>query len=108
MSIIDLRELVSFCDFFVLATAANPRQVRAVAEAVRLAAKHDHGVMSRGAEGTDSGRWVLCDFGDVVVHVFERDMRGFYDLDGLWSDAPRLELPDVQVDDLPEPFFTLG
>ena len=58
-------------------------------------------------EGQATGRWVLADFGDVVVHVFDRDMRGFYDLDGLWRDAPRIDPPEVEVDELPEPFFTL-
>ena len=46
-------------------------------------------------EGFDSARWVLLDFGDVVVHVFDEPMRGFYDLDGLWGDAPRLEMEPV-------------
>ncbi|MFT7521891.1 MAG: ribosome-associated protein, partial [Kiritimatiellia bacterium] len=69
VSIIDLRGLVAFCDYFVVATASNPRQVRAIAEAMRLTAKHDYDVHSSGAEGTDSGRWVLCDFGDVVAHI---------------------------------------
>lgn len=114
--ILDLRGLIDFADFFVLATARNPRQVRAISEAVRLAAKHDHGLQVVGSEGQESGRWVLCDFGDIVLHVFDRDMRGFYDLDGLWRDAPTLDLPDVEVessddddgDDLPDPYFTLG
>ena len=106
--ILDLRGLVDFADFFVLATASNPRQVRAIAESVRLTAKHDHGVNAVGTEGQAGGRWVLCDFGDIIVHVFDRDMRGFYDLDGLWRDAPRLPVPEVEVEDLPEPFFTLG
>jgi len=107
VTILDLRGMVDFADFFVLATARNPRQVRAVADAARQCAKHDHDTMPVGVEGTTSGKWVLADFGDVVVHVFDRDMRAFYDLDGLWRDAPRIDPPDVEVDELPEPFFTL-
>ncbi|MFK7927070.1 MAG: ribosome silencing factor [Myxococcota bacterium] len=106
--ILDLRGLVDFADFFVLATANNPRQVRAIADSVKLTAKHDFDTMPVGSEGQASGRWVLCDFGDIVVHVFDSDMRGFYDLDGLWRDAPRIDPPKVETDDLPEPFFTLG
>lgn len=106
--LLDLRGRIDFADFFVLATARNARQVRAVADAVKQCAKHDHDTPPVGIEGTTAGKWVLADFGDVVVHVFDRDMRQFYDLDGLWRDAPRLDLPDVEVDELPEPFFTLG
>lgn len=106
--ILDLRDLVDFADFFVLATARNPRQVNAIADAVKQCAKHDHDTPPVGVEGLGTGRWVLADFGDVVVHVFDRDMRGFYDLDGLWRDAPRIDPPDVQADELPEPFFTLS
>jgi len=95
--IIDLRSLVSFTDFFVCATANNARQVRAVVSAARGAARDQHQVLARGSEGAAQGRWVLCDFGDVVLHVFDRDMRGFYDIDGLWGDAPRLPLPEVVV-----------
>lgn len=90
----DLRELVSFTDYFVCATANNARQVRAIVSAARESARAS-GVTSQGSEGAGLGRWVLCDFGDVVLHVFDRDMRGFYDLDGLWRDAPRLPLPEV-------------
>lgn len=84
--------------------------MRAISDALRLEARERHGVSPVGTEGQEAARWVLTDFGDVVAHVFEKDMRGFYDLDGLWDEAPRLSLPEVEVesDDLPEPFFTLG
>ena len=54
--------------------------------------KKEHGIQAVSVEGMDSGRWVLLDFGDIVVHVFDEPLRSFYDLDGLWSDAPRIEL----------------
>lgn len=108
VTIIDLRGRVDFADYFVLATAGSARQVRAIADAVKQCAKHDYDTPPVGVEGTTGGRWVLADFGDVLVHVFDRDMRGFYDLDGLWRDAPRIDPPDVEVDELPEPFFTLS
>lgn len=110
VAILDLRGLADYADFFIIATASNARQVRAISDAMRHTARESQGVSPVGSEGQSAGRWALTDFGDIVAHVFERDMRGFYDLDGLWSDAPHLELPnvDVESDDLPEPFFTLG
>ncbi len=90
--ILDLRGRVSYTDAFVLCTGRNRRHVLAIAEAIRLAAKRTFGVVPRGLEGLEAGQWVLVDLGDVVVHVFDPERRGFYDLDGLWSDAPRLEV----------------
>ena len=92
--ILDMRSLVSYTDAFVLCTASNPRQVRAIADHVREVAKRDLNLLPEGVEGTESGRWVLVDFGDVVVHIFDGPLRGFYNLDGLWADAPRLPAPE--------------
>jgi len=110
VAILDLRGIADFADFFVIATASNARQARAISDAMRQAAREQHGVSPVGSEGQAVGRWALTDFGDIVAHVFDRDMRGFYDLDGLWNEAPRLPLPQVdpEGDDLPEPFFTIG
>lgn len=95
--ILDMRSLVSYTDAFVLCTASNPRQVRAIADHVREVAKRDLALLPEGVEGLESGRWVLVDFGDVVVHVFDGPLRGFYNLDGLWTDAPRLPSPEGDV-----------
>ena len=54
-----------------------------------------------GVEGANSSKWVLIDLGDVIVHVFEHNMRGYYDLDGLWSDAPRVAPEDLGIEDVP-------
>lgn len=109
VAILDLRGIADFADFFVLATASNARQARAISDAMRQTAREQHGVSPVGSEGHTVGRWALTDFGDIVAHVFDSDMRGFYDLDGLWDEAPRLPLPqvDAETDDLPEPFFTI-
>ncbi len=93
--ILDMRKLVAYTDTFVLCTATNPRQVKAIADYVREVAKKQHGRVAEGMEGQESGRWVLVDFGDVVVHIFDGPLRGFYNLDGLWADAPRLPVPVV-------------
>ena len=112
--ILDLRTLVDYCDLFVIASANNRRQVQAIAEAIRLHGKHQLGLSSPAVEGMEAARWVLVDFGDVIVHVFEEPLRGFYNLDGLWADAPKLPVPegggqrsdlsfDDDDDDLPQP-----
>ncbi len=100
-AILDVGELVGYTDYVVLVSARNPRQVRAVADAVkRLFKSAEPPLLPIGSEGTETGRWVLVDYDDVVLHVFTQEARGFYDLDGLWADAPRLEVPRV-----PEPGF---
>lgn len=86
-------ELTSFADAFVIATAGSDRQARAVADAVVESAKST-GETMLGVEGYEDGRWILIDGGDVVVHVFVRDAREHYDLERLWSDAPRIALPE--------------
>ncbi|MCZ6464590.1 MAG: ribosome silencing factor [Proteobacteria bacterium] len=88
---LDMREVSSIADTFVLVTGRSSRQVRAVADGIleRLRAL---GEKPLGVEGMDEGRWVLLDLGDVIVHVFEPEVREHYDLERLWSDAPPLDL----------------
>ena len=88
---LDVRAVTSFADTFVLATGRSDRQVRAIAEAI-LEAIEARGERALGIEGKHEGRWVLLDLGDVIVHVFQPEVRGYYDLDRLWSDAPALDL----------------
>lgn len=92
--ILDIRRLSSMADFLVLASGGSDRQVQAAADSVHLGLKHQHGVRPLGIEGMNEGRWVLIDYGDVMVHVFQEPVRQFYDLDGLWRDAPEVALPD--------------
>ena len=92
--ILDMRGLIDYADVFVLCTATNRRQVQAIAESVRQYSKKELKTLPNSVEGADAARWVLVDFGDVVVHVFDEPHRGFYDLDGLWIDAPRLATPE--------------
>lgn len=88
-----MRELIDYTDLFLVCSARNRLQVRSIAEEVRRWAKAELGMLPAGVEGMEAGRWVLVDFGSVVVHVFDEPLRGFYNLDGLWSDAPRLPVP---------------
>ncbi len=100
--ILDMRGLVNFCDYFVLATGTSDRHVKSVAQGVEdelegEGVKVNHGKTFKGFGGAaqqggqDLGAWVLLDMGDVVVHVFEPQAREFYGLEHLWQDAPKLE-----------------
>jgi ribosome-associated protein len=88
---LDVKELSSFADVFVVCTARSDRQVRAIADAIEKAARQA-GEPPLGVEGYAEGRWVLIDLDDVIVHVFTPDTREHYDIERLWSDAPRLAL----------------
>ena len=85
--LIDLRKQSSYADFLVVCSGTNERQLEAIAEGVDKALR-EAGDKPLGTEGARGGRWVLLDFGDVVVHVFSEDERAYYDLEGLWSDVP--------------------
>ena len=86
---LDVRKLTSIADYFVVCTATNERQARAITDAARAEMK-EHDRRQLGLEGTSDGKWVLQDFADVVVHIFGEEQRDFYDLEGLWADAPRV------------------
>jgi ribosome-associated protein len=88
---LDVREVVSFADTFLILTGRSDRQVRAIADAVREALEAQ-GEAPLGVEGEAEGRWALLDFGDLVVHVFQPDVREAYALERLWSDATVIAL----------------
>lgn len=88
MLLLDLRGLCSFTDFMFLLSGRSSRQVQALADHLLREGK---GLKLRplGHEGAEGGRWVLLDYGDVIVHIFLDELRRYYDLEGLWSEAPR-------------------
>lgn len=92
--VLDVRKISSLTDFLVLASGSSDRQVKAAAESVHLGLKSEHATMPIGIEGLNEGRWVLIDYGDVMVHVFHEPVRLFYDLDGLWCDAEEIQLQE--------------
>jgi ribosome-associated protein len=94
--LLEVGEIAFFADAFILATGRSDRQVQAIADAVVRAAK-DAGDPPLGMEGYRDGRWVLVDLGDVIVHVFQREVREHYDLERLWSEARRVELGEPQA-----------
>ena len=89
--VLDLSKLTSICDYFVICSGSNSTQVGAIAEGIgQDLAKA--GVHPSHVEGAAGATWVLMDYGDVVVHVFEEQTRAYYRLEGLWGEAPRIAL----------------
>lgn len=85
--ILDLRDLTSEFDYFVLATGTSRRQLHAMSEEIDRVLRKDLHDRRLGWEGQDDNRWVLLDFGDIVVHLFDEEARGYYALDQLWCEA---------------------
>jgi ribosome-associated protein len=90
--VLDLREIASFTDFFVITNGANARQVQAIADEVVEQLKRQ-GARALRVEGYATAEWILVDYGDFIVHVFDEKSRKFYDLERLWRDAAHVELP---------------
>ena len=90
---LDLRNIASFTEFFVIASGANQRQVQAIADEINEQLKKQLSTRAIRIEGYNSSDWVLLDYGDFVFHIFNGEAREFYDLARLWRDARRVELP---------------
>lgn len=93
--ILDVQGLSSFTDYFVIMSGRSTRHVQGLAETIEAALRSKR-VRTSKAEGLQEAMWVLLDFDEVVVHIFYHDQRGFYDLEGLWHDAPRIRLEEVE------------
>jgi ribosome-associated protein len=91
--VLDIRGLAQFADYFVLASGGSTRQLKAIAERVRLMLKAQ-GVMPLGREGEPASGWLLLDYVDVLVHLFSGEARAYYQLELLWGDAPPVEWAD--------------
>ena len=98
--VLDLRGLSSVAEYFVIVTGSSDRHVQAVAENMIQAYKAI-GIKSLGVEGYREGKWVLLDYGEVVVHVFLEPVREYYDIEKLWIDAPHLDLDTVVQEIVP-------
>ncbi|MCE9625441.1 MAG: ribosome silencing factor [Deltaproteobacteria bacterium] len=97
LKILDLRELVSYTDYFILCTGTSDRQVKAIADRVHMKLKKKDGRLPISYEGLQSGQWVLLDYGDVVLHVFLEGQRQYYGLDQMWSDAAEISIAGVKL-----------
>ncbi len=91
--ILDLRKLASFADYFIICSADSDTQVKAIADEVDKSLK-DEGIRCWHKEGLNALSWVLLDYVDVVVHIFKREAREFYNIEKLWGDAPVIEVED--------------
>ncbi len=89
--LLDLREITTFADYFIVASGANQRQIQAIADEVQLQLKQT-GKLPLGVEGYDRAEWVLLDYGDFIVHIFSPAARAFYDLERLWRTAREIKV----------------
>ena len=94
MVALDLREIASFTEFFVICSGANQRQVQAISDEIQEQLKKELSQRPVRIEGYRAAEWILMDYGDFIVHIFEKQARDFYDLQRLWRDAKQVELPE--------------
>ena len=93
--LLDVQELTSVADYFVICSGSSNRQVAAIAQTIKKELKkHKHKPIS--IDGLQEGQWVLMDFGHVVIHIFYDPVRNFYDLESLWTDAARVVTPGLE------------
>ncbi|HHW97707.1 ribosome silencing factor [Myxococcota bacterium] len=93
--IYDVRKLIDYTDLFVVLSGRSERQVASIADSIQAEMKAA-GAIPIGVEGRQSGTWILLDYGSVIVHIFTRDAREYYDLDRLWADAPLVKVQEPQ------------
>ena len=86
---LDLRGVLGYTDYFVIATGGTDRQVKAVHDRIHENMKKEHGLLPRRVEGVSESRWILMDYLDVIVHIFTPEARVFYRLEQLWGEAPK-------------------
>jgi ribosome-associated protein len=91
---LDLRDVLGYTDYFLIATGNTDRQTKAIHDRIHLGLKNDHGLLPRRVEGVAEARWILMDYLDVVVHIFTPEAREFYRLEQLWGEAPKRAVED--------------
>ena len=94
---IDVKELTSYTDTLIIIEAHSQRQLTAIAEHIITSLKKIK-IYALGTEGLKDGEWILLDYGDVIIHIFESAAMDYYNLEGLWADAPRYELAELERD----------
>ncbi len=88
LRVLHLEQVTEFTDYFLICSAGSQRQIEAIGDSVKEGLSTDQGLRPLHIEGKGGGNWLLLDYGDFVVHVFDEQTRAFYDLERLWSDAP--------------------
>ncbi|MGA9857432.1 MAG: ribosome silencing factor [Solirubrobacteraceae bacterium] len=89
---LDLRGMIGYADYFIIATGRTDRQTKAIHDAIHAGLKSEYGLLPRRVEGLTEAHWILMDYLDVVVHVFTPETREYYRLEQLWGEAPALTL----------------
>ncbi len=97
--ILQVGELILVTDYFVIATGQNDRQVSAIADEIEEKLLEKAGIKPFGREGEDDAQWILLDFGDIVVHVFQPETRELYRIESLWNDAPFVDVKEAGIED---------
>jgi ribosome-associated protein len=92
--VLDIREIASFAEFFVIVNGTNQRQVQAISDEISEQLKKQLQTRAVRIEGYKTAEWILMDYGDFIVHIFEPKSREFYDLERLWRDAKKVDLPE--------------
>lgn len=93
--VLDIRSISPFSDYFVICHGSSTPQVKAIVDNVEKQLQEQFGLQPNHREGLENGRWVLLDYGDIVVHVFHEQEREFYNLERLWGDAPVLDVVGI-------------
>lgn len=93
--VLNMENISLLADYFIICHGNSDRQAQAIAREVQEKAE-ENGYLVKRVEGFDSARWILVDLGDVVVHIFNKDERTFYNLERLWGDAPQLDAPNLE------------
>jgi ribosome-associated protein len=94
--VLDVRNLTSIADYFIICSGRSNRQVSAIADQIKVFLR-EHSIRPLSVEGYQEGLWVLMDFGHVIIHVFYEETRSFYDLEGLWVDAERINTKSLNA-----------
>lgn len=92
--VLDLREITSFTDYFVICSGSNPRQIQAICDEIQ-AKLAEEGEFPTSVEGYNASEWVLADYGDMVVHVFSEKARDYYELERLWRQGREVQIPEA-------------
>ena len=92
--VLELIGTTSLADYFLVCSGTSERQTQAMADHIERSLKQ-RGILPRGVEGRTKGKWILMDYGDVIVHIFQESERAFYDLEALWADCPRIPVSDA-------------
>jgi ribosome-associated protein len=95
--VLDLRKLTDVFDYFVIASGSSRRQMHAMADEVKHTIRRELADEPRGVQGYDDSHWIVMDYGDVVVHLFDAESRAYWDLENLWGDASRVAIPAAGV-----------